>query len=187
MSAKPGNHPEFFRFPAPEGRSRESTIVLDKNGRFWHDGEPILHESMSRAFSSWIRRHPDDGRFILSNDYDWTYFRVEEAPYFVTGLRVFGTLSEPQAELTLSDGSKEPLEPIGLRVSSENALICKVKGGEFEAKFTPQSQVALAPLLKDTEQEGAVLLHIGSRIHLVPGPHEPSILRRQGESATRGS
>ena len=34
---KPGDHPEFFRFPAPEGRSRESTIRLDAEGTFHHD------------------------------------------------------------------------------------------------------------------------------------------------------
>ena len=41
VSMKPGDHPEFFRFPAPEGRSRESTILLDREGRFWHDGELV--------------------------------------------------------------------------------------------------------------------------------------------------
>jgi uncharacterized protein len=170
VQAKPGDHPDFFRFPTPEGRSRESTIVLDRNGRFWHDGEPILHEPMSRAFASWIRRHPLDGRFILSNHYDWTYFQVEDVPYFVTGLRVTGSPSKPIAEITLSDGSVEALEPAGLRVNQEEAVVCRVKGGAFEAKFTPASQLALAPLLEEAEQDGAVRLHLGNRKHLLTSP-----------------
>ena len=33
---KPGDHPEFFRFPAPPGRSRESTIRLDAGSSLHH-------------------------------------------------------------------------------------------------------------------------------------------------------
>jgi hypothetical protein len=57
---KPGDHPEFYRFPAPAGRSRESTIVLDRHGRFFHDGAPVEHVGLAAAFGSWVRRHPDD-------------------------------------------------------------------------------------------------------------------------------
>ncbi len=69
---KPGDHPEFFRFPAPEGRSRESTIRLDAEGRFWHEGNPVEHPKLAQAMHGWVSRHPDDHRFILTNGYDWT-------------------------------------------------------------------------------------------------------------------
>ena len=81
---RPGDHPDFFRLPPPPGRSRESTIVLDAEGRFFHEGAPVTHRGMARAFASWVARHPDDGRYILSNGYDWSYFRVEDAPRFRT-------------------------------------------------------------------------------------------------------
>src|SRR5580704_9868593 len=84
---KPGDHPDFFRFPAPEGRSRESSIRLDANGHFWHDGAPVEHLGLADALHGWISRHPDDGRYILTNGYDWTYFSVDDAPYFVRALR----------------------------------------------------------------------------------------------------
>ncbi len=48
---KPGDHPEFFRFPAPEGRSRESTIRLDGRGRFWHDGALVEHAGLAAGAS----------------------------------------------------------------------------------------------------------------------------------------
>src|SRR5512138_1092762 len=80
---KPGDHPEFFRFPAPEGRSRESTIRLDAEGRFWHEQLLVEHRKLAAAMHTWISRHPDDGRYILTNGYDWTYFTVEDAPYTV--------------------------------------------------------------------------------------------------------
>ncbi len=156
---KPGEHPEFYRFPAPEGRSRESTIVLDKQGRFFHDGEPITRASMAEAFSQWIRRHPDDGRFILSNDYDWTYLTIEDAPFFVRSLRI-----EPTGIiLRLSDGSEEPLQKAGLRSGEDDALYCLVKDGQFEARFTPAAQTMLAPALEE-DADGRVLIRLGSAL-----------------------
>ena len=67
----PGDHPDFYRLAPPPGASRESTIVLDGEGRFWHDGEHVDHPALEQALRSWIGRHPDDGRLILTNGYDW--------------------------------------------------------------------------------------------------------------------
>lgn len=147
---KPGDHPEFFRFPAPEGRSRESTLRLDALGRFWHEGAVVEHSGLAAALHSWIGRHPDDGRYILTNGYDWTYFTVDDAPYFVRTIRI-----EPAAiRLLLSDGSEESLDPASARVGVDGALYATVKraapGGPYEAKFTPHAQGSLAPALVET-------------------------------------
>ena len=60
---KPGDHPDFYRFAPPPGTSRESRIVLDRDGRFWHEGDRVDHPKLEQALRSWIARHPDDGRF----------------------------------------------------------------------------------------------------------------------------
>lgn len=149
---KPGDHPEFFRFPAPAGRSRESTIALDRRGRFSHDGEPVEHEGMAAAFARWVRRHPDDGRWILSNDYDWCYLTVEDTGYFVEGL----TLDDVPT-LRLSDGTSEPLDPGGLSVDDDGVLRVRVKQGQEAARFARQAQLAIAPLLDDDEPLAVVV------------------------------
>ena len=82
----PREQPEFFRLPPPAGRSRESTIRLDAIGRFFHDGEPVENLKMATAFHSWLARHPDDGRPILVNDYDWTYLAFDEEHAVLTGI-----------------------------------------------------------------------------------------------------
>src|SRR3954468_12329787 len=128
---KPGDHPEFFRFAAPPGASRESAIVLDHEGRFWHEGERVDHPALERALRSWIARHPDDGRLILTNGYDWCYFRAEGAPYVVDALRV-----EPDGAVTLRlfDGTEEPLDADTLSVEPDGAVHAQVKGGRFDAR-----------------------------------------------------
>lgn len=166
---KPGDHPEFFRFPAPEGRSRESTIRLDARGRFWHDGAPVEHPGLAAALHSWIARHPDDGRYILTNGYDWTYFTVDDAPYFVVALR-------PEADriaIVLSDRSEETWDPSTTRTGDGGALYARVKqearGGPYEAKFTPFAQTSLGPLLVECGEgergsgSGAAAVEIGGR------------------------
>jgi uncharacterized protein len=132
---KPGDHPDFFRLPPPPGRSRESRIVLDEHGRFWNAGVPVDHDGMARAFASWIRRHPDDGRFILTNGYDWTYFTVVDAPFFVRHVEP----SLGKAVLRLFDGTDEALDPAGVRVSDDGILYAIVRG-DCDARFTPAAQ-----------------------------------------------
>ena len=166
---RPGDHPEFFHFPAPEGRSRESSIVLDAQGRFHHDGALVEHAGMARAFASWIDRHPDDGRFILNNGYDWSYFRVEDVPFFVLGVRE----QAGRLELLLSDGSESSLDPAGLTVGPQGALYTTVKNGKFQARFTQTAQIALAPWLMEAEN-GDLFLEIAGARHTLENSHERS-------------
>jgi hypothetical protein len=164
---KPGDHPEFFRFPAPEGRSRESTIRLDAEGRFWHEGRQVDHPGLAAAFHSWISRHPDDGRYILTNGYDWTYFTVDDAPYFVRSLRM-----EPdRIALRLSDGTEEDWVPETTRQGPDGALYASVKragrGGPFEAKFTRHAQSSLAEVLVGAPGGQEPAVEIGGTTHTI--------------------
>lgn len=146
----PSPDDDFYRRPPPPGRSRESTIVLAKDGRFFHDGELVEHPRMGEAMHGWISRHPDDGRFILDNGYDWTYFTVEDAPYTVQAV---GDDGEGYPLLVLSDGTHEPLEG-GLRTGPGDSLYVRVKSGKkpgfFEAKFSRHAQAQLGPFLVES-------------------------------------
>jgi hypothetical protein len=162
---KPGDHPDFFRLPPPPGRSRESTIRLDADGRFWHEGQLVEHAGMAAAFASWIARHPDDGRYILSNGYDWSYFEVEDVPYFVRSVRT----DRDRPTLVLSDGTEEPLDPRALWVGVRDALYTRVKSGQFRARFMPAAQTGLSPLLVEGEG-GQPELQVGGARYPIAGP-----------------
>jgi len=159
---KPGDHPEFFRFPAPEGASRESTIRLDGEGRFFHEGAPVEHPGLARAMATWIRRHPDDGRFILSNGYDWVYFTVEDAPFFVQAVEAKGS----RLRLLLSDGTVEDWDVARSFVGRGGALYAPVKrgadGGAYSARFTRHAQASLEPWLRDSSAGPAV--EVGGKV-----------------------
>ncbi len=159
---RPGDDPDFFRLPPPPGRSRESTIRLDAEGRFFHEGERVEHHGLEAGMHSWIARHPDDGRFILDNGYDWTYFTVEDVPFFVRALRV-----EPdRVVLRLSDGTEEAWNPRETSLKRDglgDRVVTKVKrdarGGPFEARFDRHAQTALGEVLD--EKNGQLVAKIG--------------------------
>jgi hypothetical protein len=161
---RPGDHPDFFRLPPPEGRSRESTIRIDRLGRFFHDGQEVEHAKLAKALASWISRHPDNGRYILTNGYDWTYFEVEDVPFFIRSVRDAratgrGFLAE------LNDGSEEELQPEELEILDDGGVRTKVKrgapGGPYDAKFARAALVDLGEYL-DQSPDGALTL--GGRI-----------------------
>jgi hypothetical protein len=162
---KPGDHPDFFRFAPPPGTSRESTIRLDRDGTFFHDGQVVAHRALAKALASWIARHPDDGRFILTNGYDWTYFTVEDAPYVVASIDA----DAAPPTITLSDDSIEPLDPEGATVGDDGVVYVRVKGGAFEARLSRHAQTQLAPLLVGGDVEGAApRLALGGREFPLP-------------------
>lgn len=156
--AKPSDDPRFFLLPPPPGRSRESTIRLDAAGRFLHSGEPVEHAGLAHAMHTWVGRHPFDGRFVLVNGYDWTYFVVDDVPCFIEAFS--GSIDEP--ELELRDGSRERWVADSLYVGVNDALYTWVKhravGGPFLARFTPGAQLALEPWLHDVSGVPTVIL-----------------------------
>ena len=160
---RPGDHPDFYRIAPPPGASRDSTIVLDRDGRFWHDGVRVEHPALERAMRTWIARHPDDGRLILTNGYDWCYFRVEDAPFQVQSIRVREGDEPPLLELF--DGTQEPLDPATLRVGPDGIVYASIKNGALEARFSRHAQAELEPILVQAEPP---ILRIAGREITIP-------------------
>jgi uncharacterized protein len=168
---KPGDHPDFYRFAPPPGTSRESSIRLDRDGQFWHEGDRIEHPALHLGLTRWISRHPDDGRYILSNGYDWTYFQVEDAPFQIRSLRI-----EPGGvRLLLSDETDEALDPAAVRAGHADTLYAKVKHGQFEARFSRHAQTQLADVLVEDDDATPALQIAGKRYRI--SPHLPGSAR----------
>ncbi|MCC6523528.1 MAG: hypothetical protein IT373_12800 [Polyangiaceae bacterium] len=160
---KPAEHPDFFRVAPPGGQSRESRIVLDRHGSFWHEGERVAHPALRAALGRWIARHPVDRRYVLTNGHDWCYLTVEDTPYFVVALQ----RDADRAELELSDGTREPLDPGSLAIGAEGELRARVKGGSFEARFSRHAQLSMEPLLCE-DDDGVLCVALEGRRHAVP-------------------
>lgn len=126
--------------------SPESQIVLDRQGRWWNEGEPIEHPNVVRAFNQWIQRHAD-GRYMLKNSISWAYIHVLGTPLFVENLRLE---SGGEITLMLSNGAEEPWSERtsnSLGVDADNCMFC-VATHDMPALFRAQALQALGPVLE---------------------------------------
>ena len=97
-------------------------LVLHHDGRFTHDGVPILHPRLRAAFDRSVRWLADEGCFVVQIGRFRGQIEVEEAAFFV---RDFDAAS---GEIRLSDASRERLDPATLQLSPrDGALLCAVK------------------------------------------------------------
>lgn len=156
--------------PIPVGRSRETKIRRDAQGRWFDDQDPIDHPNLVRAFDAWIDVAPD-GRFCLRNDINWAYVTIEGAPLFVRAVR----LVDGRVMLLLSDGREETLDARTLRQAEDGTLYCSARGGTMTAQFERDAMQQLESVLG--EDDRGVYLELGServRPPVVADPLTPS-------------
>jgi hypothetical protein len=135
---------------ALRGFSRETTLFRDGEGRWFHDGEPLEHSNLVRAFDRWIERAPDDrSRYCVKNDINWAYITLEGPPFFVRSVNIVG---RDCPELLLSNDQREPLRADSLRVGPDGALYCDVGAGDMTARFERHAAMQLEPLIGEDEQ-----------------------------------
>jgi uncharacterized protein len=149
---------------APFPFTRESSIKLDRDGHFFHDGVRVDHPGLARAMATWITRHPDNGRWVLENGYDWCYIAVEDVPLWVKSARVEGS----HIIGTLSDGTDETIDAQSLAVDDEGTIRCEVKAsarkGPYPAKLARHAQLALSERLRERDGQIALALDGGEVI-----------------------
>ncbi|MFL5320602.1 MAG: DUF1285 domain-containing protein [Myxococcaceae bacterium] len=146
--------------PGKKWHTREdSGIRLDREGRWWHDDEPVEHPRIIEAFNQGLQ--PDDqGRFILRFGNDWCVVQVEDAAYRVTAV----DLENNCITLRLSDRSSEPLDPAALSLDSDGVLHCKVKQGRAWARFSRDAQFQLGEALEENDEGIALRTADGARL-----------------------
>jgi uncharacterized protein len=153
----------------PRWHTREdSGLVLDRELRWFHDGQPIAHPRIIELFNESLVP-TDDGRFQLRVGKDWAYVTVEDAAYRVTGLDV----TDSQLFLRLSDRTGEALDPSTLAVQPDGVLTVGVKGGRAKARFSRQAQVSFGALLEESGEGVGLRLAAG----VVRLPLSPAVLR----------
>lgn len=125
--------PEYLRELLESGEEIDD-IFLDKEGNWFHNGEKFINERIISFFSRSVNI-TENGEYVLHYG-NYTYpIRVEDAPYFVTGVRFEGFGTFERIFLTLSSGESEELHPLTLFCKSNHALYCRIRNGRMIAKF----------------------------------------------------
>jgi len=134
-----------------------SGLRLDREGNFWHQGEPIEHERTLSVLRAGIHRAPDR-RWATRIGTEWGYLEVEDAALFVQRLEASGA---PGAGLraVLTSGRVLAVDSGSLALGAGDALYVRVAGER--ARLTRAAQLALSPALR--EARGAFELELGGQ------------------------
>lgn len=147
------------RAPGPQGGGPPPLmpfgLVLHHDGRFSHEGGPILNRRLREHFDRSVEYLPDEQKYIVRLKHFRGEVVVEEAGFFVREI-------DPESgRITLSDGTFETLDPATLSTSSiDGALLCRVKRGlvadGLPARFVHSAQADLLQAVESRDTGLAV-------------------------------
>jgi hypothetical protein len=145
---------------------RSLGLVLHRDGRFTHEGQPIANRRLLAVFERGVRYLPGEGKYVVQFGHFRGQLDVEEAGFFVRSVDL------ASGDLALSDGSRDRLDPASLRGSAldADALLCTVKcdlvAHGLPARFTRSAQAEL--LLGVAEGANGLELQIAGVVHAFP-------------------
>ena len=123
-------------------------ISFRRDGNWYSDEERIDNPRIALLFSRSIRRNPD-GSYMLQVGDERASITIEDTPYVVKSV-------EGEAAcgfvLVLNDEEREPLDASSLEVGPDNVLYCRVKNGEFRARFLRSAYYHLSNCLEMNDQ-----------------------------------
>src|SRR5260221_1860037 len=143
----------------------ESGLRLDREGRFWHRGEPIEHARTLAVLHQGIHRAPD-GRWATRIGREWGYLEVEDAALWIRRIE--------DGRAQLASGEWVVLEPATFALGAGDALYARVRGER--ARLTRTAQLSLADRLR--EEPTGFSLEIGGRRHPIGRDTGPEAVRR---------
>lgn len=144
----------------------EFSIRIDKEGRWFFQGEEITHRKTYLLYNRNLTRDVS-GRIILRIGQEICAVEVEDAPFVVKTLE-FVTFEKGGLEsvwLILNDESKEQLIPETLRIGADHIPYCRVRDGIFEARFSRGAYQLLVPFIQHDEQEKRFFISIAGKKH----------------------
>ena len=142
-------------------------LVLHHDGRWTHEGHPILNRKMRELFDRSVVYLPDEGKFIVKLGHFRGEIEIEEAGFFVKSI----DLAESQVHL--SDGHVDRLEVGSLTVSPlDGALLCRVKHdlipSGLRARFCHSAQAELLGAVEEGPDGAGWFLVLSGRLEPMP-------------------
>ena len=128
----------------------ESDIKIDKEGIWYYRGAHMFRKDILCLFFDNL--HLDDcGRYFVQMNQDICYLDVEDTAFVVSAVYKTHDASNghEQIEILLSDDSREILDLNTLAVGRDNVMYCRIKEGNFPARFSRKSYYQLAQHIRE--------------------------------------
>ncbi|MBI4590044.1 MAG: DUF1285 domain-containing protein [Candidatus Rokubacteria bacterium] len=130
-------------------------LTVNREGEWFHEGEEVTHSGILADLWGNLRR--DAAGYFLEVGPVRIPVEVADTPFLVIRMETDG----PLFRLTVNDGTQEPLDPATLRLTAGDVPYCRVKGGQFEARFSRAAAYQLGQLVEYDEKTGRVSLRVG--------------------------
>lgn len=144
-------------------------ISIDKNGDWFHENKPIIHEPFKLLFVKNLHRDKW-GRYLIHWRGQTCEVDVEDVPFVIQRVEPSHNGDKIQSvSIILNDHSSETLDLSSLSVGKENVLYCAVKGGVFEARFSRPAYYQFADLLDYNEEVNEYYLVVNGKKTPLPG------------------
>jgi len=141
-----------------------SKLKFGSDGRWYADGEPVLHQRLAQFFSRYVRQKPGGGYEIWVDQVYHADVEVEDTPHVVVAVSSDPRATEPGFVLHLNDGTSERLDPDSLEVGNGNVLYCRVKDGAERARLLRPAYYQLAYYIEEAAS-GQFELRCGGATH----------------------
>ncbi len=138
-----------------------SKLTFRRDGRWYADADPVVHERLARLFSRYLRRKATGGYEIWIDERYHADVEVEDTPYVVTAVR---TNTQGRFSIDLNDGTTEVLDRGSLAVGADNVLYCRVKNAAERARFLRPAYYQLANFIEEVGP-GRFQLRCGDATH----------------------
>ncbi len=145
---------------------RSLGLILHRDGRVLHEGQPIRNARLRAAFERGVRYLPAEGKYVVAIGHFRGQLDVEECGFFVRSVDLATRHDRPLGR------HSERLAPASLRTSALDcdALLCTVKrdlvAHGLPARFLRSAQAEL--LLGVEERDGCLTLTLSGTPHPLP-------------------
>ncbi len=139
----------FFKF------DDKFEIKIDKDGRWFHNGEEITHPGVYKYLNSILG--VDEKGYFLNDRGRKFYIEVEDVPFVIRSL----IEKNNKVYLLLNDETEEEFNPEALEIKNGEVFYVPVKEGQFLARFSRKAQTQLYEFVK--EKDGSYLLEVNGK------------------------
>jgi hypothetical protein len=131
---------------------------IDREGAWRHEEVEVTHPGVLRNLYANLRVD-STGHYLQAGPLR-VPVQVDDAPFVV----VRAQTDDPRAiDIHLSDGSRDTLDPTTLSLDERGIPHCRVKGGQFRARFSVAAWLQLAGKVETDPGSDAPVLVLGDR------------------------
>ena len=139
-------------------------IRIDKDGIWYFHGEEMKRQDIVRYLYQYLKKD-SAGQYVIETETDRCYITVEDTPFVIRSVDSGFSQDNgrPCILISLSDGSTEELN-LGFPFwrGADNVLYCRVKKGEYAARFSRPAYYQLCGSIEHDSARGTYMVTVNN-------------------------